>query len=85
MCDCIKKVDEALASHNGKLSVGFGLTPENSLVLRLMIGTEKIDKAKRKPVPYVYAAYCPFCGESMSSKAEEKRQRKAAKRRKEQP
>jgi len=67
MCECIKQMDDALEAHNGKLSVGFGVTQDMGLVMRLMIGTEKIDKTKRKPVPYVYAAFCPFCGESMTS------------------
>ena len=27
---------------------------------------EKIDKAKRKPVPSVMCSHCPFCGEKLA-------------------
>lgn len=66
-CDCMKLVNETLAAHNGRLATGFQITEDMGVKMRLLLATEKLDKTKRKPVPSVTAAYCPFCG----SKAEE--------------
>lgn len=62
MCDCIKKVNASLAEHNGQLAFGFVINEGMGLKQRILISTEKLDKAKRKPVPYVTASHCPFCG-----------------------
>ena len=66
-CDCMKLVNEKLATHNGRLATGFQMTADMGIKMRLLLATEKIDKHKRKPVPSVTAPYCPFCG----AKAEE--------------
>lgn len=65
MCDCIKKFDEKLVEHNGRLAMAMQVTETLGLRARLLIATEKIDKTKRKPVPAVMASFCPFCGEKM--------------------
>lgn len=62
MCDCLKQVDEKLAAHNGKVATGFLMTADMGIKMRVLIATEKVDKAKRKPVPSLTAAFCPFCG-----------------------
>ena len=62
MCDCIKQVNEKLSEHNGRLATGFLIRGDMSAGMRLLLATEKIDPAKRKKVPHVTAAYCPFCG-----------------------
>ena len=66
MCECMKEVNDALKGHNGKLATGFLIRGDMSIGMRLLVQTEKIDAGKRKKVPHVTAAYCPFCG----SKAE---------------
>lgn len=66
MCDCVKRFDDALAPHNGRIAMEIQVTKDMSLLARLCIATEKLDKSKRKPVPTVMASYCPFCGEKMT-------------------
>lgn len=61
-CDCMKLVNEKLATHNGRLATAFQITADMGVKMRLLLATEKLDKAKRKPVPSVTASYCPFCG-----------------------
>jgi hypothetical protein len=63
MCECRQKMDEKLKEVNGRLAAAFLITEGNALRVRYCIQTEKLDKAKRKPVPTVVASYCPFCGE----------------------
>ena len=63
MCDCMKQVNERLAERNAKLATTFQVTHDMGIKMRLLVATEKIDKAKRKPVPVVTASFCPFCGE----------------------
>lgn len=62
MCNCLKQVNESLADHNGKVATGFLMTADMGVKQRVLIATEKVDKAKRKPVPALTAAFCPFCG-----------------------
>lgn len=62
MCDCMKKMNEYLESHNGRIATGLQVTADMSLKERYLVATEKIDKAKRKPIPNVVMGYCPFCG-----------------------
>lgn len=59
---CFKQFDDHLKEHNGRLSMGLQVTEGLGLQARLLIATEKIDRAKRKPVPSVMASFCPFCG-----------------------
>lgn len=59
---CFERFDQKLVEHNGRLAMGLQVTEGLGLKARLLIATEKIDKAKRKPVPSVMASYCPFCG-----------------------
>lgn len=63
MCECRAKMNKKLEEVNGRLANAFVITEENGLNLRYCVQTEKLDKAKRKPVPTVIASYCPFCGE----------------------
>lgn len=62
MCDCMSKVNEQLAAHNGRLATGFLIRNDLGVGMRLLLQTEKIDATKRKKVPHVTAAFCPFCG-----------------------
>ena len=68
-CDCMKQVNERLAAHNGRLATGFQITADMSIKMRLLLATEKLDKTKRKPVPSVWASYCPFCGTKAEGQA----------------
>jgi hypothetical protein len=70
VCECRKKFDESLAQNNGKLAAAFHITEDMGLEMRYVVATEKIDKAKRKPVPTVVANYCPFCGERFKKEGE---------------
>lgn len=63
MCDCATRMNAHLAKFNGRLATGLQITPSMDLKSRLLVGTEKIDPKKRKPVPSVMASFCPFCGE----------------------
>jgi hypothetical protein len=65
MCECMKKMNEHLAQHNGRLATGIQITESMGLKERHLLATEKIDKAKRSPVPSVMCSYCPFCGEKL--------------------
>ena len=62
MCDCLKQVNEKLAAYNGKVAIGFLMTEDMGIKKRVLIATERVNKAKRKPVPALTAAFCPFCG-----------------------
>ena len=62
MCECVKLVNVKLAHHNGKVATGFMLTGDMGIKMRVLIATEKVDKARRKPVPPLTASFCPFCG-----------------------
>lgn len=66
---CFEQFDQKLAEHNGRLAMGLQVTKGLGLKARLLIATEKIDKAKRKPVPSVIASYCPFCGAKLEGGA----------------
>jgi hypothetical protein len=63
MCNCVKRLNEALAPKNGRIVMAMQITENLNLLSRLCIATEKLDKSKRKPVPTLVANYCPFCGE----------------------
>lgn len=66
MCKCMTEVNAALAQQNGRLAVALGISTESgSIVCRYSMATEKIDKAKRKPVPLVLVSFCPLCGEKL--------------------
>lgn len=67
MCNCHQEMNAVLEKHNGRLAVAFGVTSGLGVVCRLLIGTEKIDKTKRKALPHVVAAFCPFCGEKAAN------------------
>lgn len=60
MCDCVDKMNSALAEKNGRLEtvIGFG---SGALTGHLHIGVEKINKKGPRP-PLVIPSYCPFCG-----------------------
>lgn len=63
MCDCVKNMNERLATLNVRIAQGLFLTPTHDLQAMTLVATEKVDKAKRKPLPAVVANFCPFCGE----------------------
>ena len=63
-CNCIEQANEQLREHNIRIALDttvdfktaeVGISPPR-------IVTEKIDGKKRKPMPSVYATYCPICG-----------------------
>ena len=62
MCDCVKKVNDALAAQNGRLSMTHIVSDDNSLSGVMAVKTERAD-GKRAAAPLVVASYCPFCGE----------------------
>lgn len=68
MHECLRAVNEHLSAHNVKLAFGLQIT-DMGMKLRLLIGTEKINTAIRKPVPNVMASHCPFCGEKLEGGA----------------
>lgn len=61
MCDCITKVDQQLAEHNTRLSVGFAIV-NNTMTARVLLKTTKVNPGSRKPLMTVSAMFCPFCG-----------------------
>jgi len=64
MCECVSEIEKALASKNVRFVMAMAMSPDMSkLTSKLMVATEKIDKKNRKPVPFVTATFCPFCGE----------------------
>ena len=64
MCNCANEVNEQLAERgaNTRLAFAFQITKDMGLIDRLLVGVEKVDKAKRKPPMAVCASFCPFCG-----------------------
>lgn len=61
MCECKKEVNGVLAEHNTKLM-------ENLLNGRdVFIETVKLDDKKRGKRKYMFASYCPFCGEEINT------------------
>lgn len=71
MCECVSEMNERLKDHNGRVSIAI-LMPaagHNNLRARVLVQTEKLDRAKRKKLPSVIATYCPFCGEKATDAA----------------
>lgn len=66
MCDCIKEINEQLKPHNARIAAGVSLK-DNTMQANYYVMLEKIDTAKRKPLPYMVMSYCPFCGEKLES------------------
>ena len=60
MCDCIEKVNEALAEHNTQLNINMSLSGRPS---RIILDTIKLPTKQRGKKKMVVASYCPFCGE----------------------
>jgi len=64
MCECVKKLDEQLVEHNGRIAMALTMSKDMSRMgERLLVATEKIDTKKRKPIPKLMATFCPFCGD----------------------
>jgi hypothetical protein len=61
MCDCIKQVNDLLATKNTRLSQAYNLSGSKNPLL--MIKTEKLDDSKRQKPVKMFASFCPFCGE----------------------
>ena len=66
MCDCRKRIDEQLATHNTRVMQVFSLTDDNETPWRWPITTERVEKKRGagKP-PLLFASHCPFCGEEL--------------------
>ena len=62
MCDCVRKMNEALAGRNGKITQGFSYQDGELRLLPTFVCVEKIESRKKKP-PSIIASFCPFCGE----------------------
>lgn len=60
-CDCIDKVNKALAPHNGELDLVYQLFKGRSLT-QIATMPVKTGRGTKKP-PLLTATYCPFCGE----------------------
>ena len=67
MCECIRQVNERLKEHNGRLTIGLGITPSMGVVARLLLGVEKANKSDRRKPPAVSASHCPFCGDKLGT------------------
>lgn len=67
MCDCIKKVNEALkeADTNTVLDVPMtiNLGTHKTRADRLTVPTVKANSRNKKKKQTIFATYCPFCGE----------------------
>jgi hypothetical protein len=62
VCDCNKRMNEALKEYNTMLVTNL-IGPPHALVL-----TDKIDSKKRGKPMMMFASYCPFCGEKYPRK-----------------
>jgi hypothetical protein len=67
MCDCRKRINEALAQYNTKIEPVFSLSGDGgSLAMPWPITTVQIEKGRGKQKAMgLFAAFCPFCGVSM--------------------
>lgn len=64
MCDCISKVNEALAKSNARLATKLTLNMKNGIERSVVpIPLEKINQKPRKPLPGLVPRFCVFCGE----------------------
>lgn len=65
MCDCIKIVNEKLATRNTRLTIPWVFTPAGRPPApeTVMIETEQVEtgRGKAKAVG-MFPTYCPFCG-----------------------
>lgn len=62
-CNCITEMNAKLAPHNGRVAQAIRITADlGRMFSSTVIGTEKLDKSKRKPIPTLMATFCPFCG-----------------------
>lgn len=62
-CDCMTKVNEALAVRNTQLSTSFILTRDNTgMDCTPLMATEKRDPKIRGRATPVIPTFCPFCG-----------------------
>jgi len=62
MCDCIKRINRALADHNAMLETNWLSDPP-----RAMISICKQASHGKKP-PLMEATHCPFCGDKYPEK-----------------
>lgn len=66
-CRCIELVNKHLAKFNARVEQRFMLGDNPRLSQSApLVQLEKIDDRKRKALPPVVAAYCPFCGRKWS-------------------
>lgn len=72
-CECLTQMDERLAKHNSRIQTQFSFSGDNlsDVLCTPYIGTEKIDRARRKKAVGVIPTFCPFCGVKYRSKVEE--------------
>lgn len=64
MCDCRTRIDEKLAPRNARLAFGFTLGNASMDVTPPLITVEKLAPRGKKP-PWLFASFCPFCGEDL--------------------
>jgi hypothetical protein len=80
-CGCMAEIDKQLVAHNAhidrRLMMNFktGKASMSPPVIQL----SKLVTAKKKSLPTLFAAYCPFCGKQYKeAKSKAKRQKAAA-------
>jgi hypothetical protein len=57
MCDCISTVNAMLSDHNTRITIPL-IGPQLPFVQ-----TEKLDEKRRGKPSFMFASFCPFCGE----------------------
>jgi len=62
MCTCIEDSSDELAKKNIMLIVPFRLSARIMKADRVLIQIKKRDKRIKKPLPNLFASFCPFCG-----------------------
>lgn len=60
MCDCKARINEILAPHNTQLAMNL-LNDRD-----IFVETTKLDEKKRGKRKYMFASFCPFCGDDIS-------------------
>jgi len=66
-CKCVEQVNKQLAPLNAKVtqSLLLNLAAKRGEMSAPLIELHKIDSLQRKPLPTLFAAYCPFCGKKI--------------------
>lgn len=64
MCECARRINEQLVPHGAELDMAVVITKDMGLESRFKVVAKRTDRTKRKPLPPVFASFCPFCGEN---------------------